>query len=114
MTAHPSQLSQSSRSASPLAGPRIEALVAFLALALAPHVTRLPLWVTGLALLSWTYVLLAPRLRWRLPPRRLLQGITLLAVAAAMAAPAVTTGQSRSLAGGVAVLAVVMGLKPLE
>lgn len=117
MTAQPSQLSQlsqSSRSASPLAGPRIEALVAFLALALAPHVTRLPLWVTGLALLSWTYALLAPRLRWRLPPRRLLQGITLLAVAAAMAAPAVTTGQSRSLAGGVAVLAVVMGLKPLE
>ncbi|AGW12631.1 hypothetical protein DGI_0729 [Megalodesulfovibrio gigas DSM 1382 = ATCC 19364] len=92
----------------------MEALVAFLALGLAPHALRLPAWIVGLVLLSWTYAILGPRSGWPRLPRWLLQAVTLLAVGIALLFPAGAAGENRTLAGGVAVLAVVMGLKPLE
>ncbi|GAB7079289.1 transglutaminase TgpA family protein [Megalodesulfovibrio paquesii] len=94
--------------------PRLEAVVAFLALALAPHALRLPPWITGLCLAAWGYALATPRRGWRLPGRRLLQVLTLAAVTLAVVEAVISTGSSKSLAGGVAVLATVMGLKPLE
>jgi len=81
-----------------------------LAAAVAPHVSHLKPWVTGLALGIALWRLLAARRGWRLPGRWLRTAIALAATAAIAASYRALTG----LDAGTALLALMAALKLLE
>ncbi len=85
-------------------------LLAVLALALAPHALRLPLWETALivALLVWRG--LAAQRQWRMPPTWLKSMLTVLAILAVIS----SAGSIRGQTGGTALLCIMAALKLLE
>lgn len=93
--------------------PRMAVMIGFLAVALAPHVLRIPVWVTGAALVAWAYALLGPRLGKALPSPRLLRWLSLCLVLSIFLV-AWLFGQGAGVTTFIPVLAALMGLKPLE
>lgn len=85
-------------------------LLATLALVLAPHAARLPLWESGLlgTLMLWRGV--AGFRRWRMPPTLVKAALTLAAFAAVYGSYGRVSGQH----AGVALLAVMLCLKLTE
>ena len=81
-----------------------------LVVATGPHVTRLPLWVIVWCLLLWGYAWLGQARRVPRPGRVLKVFLALAGIWAAMA----TFGHISGRDVGVAMLAVLLGLKPLE
>lgn len=85
-------------------------LIAFLALALLPHIGRLPLWITAGCISCWSYALLAEKYGWMAPPRLLKLLVTLLGMAVLIT----THGWFIGREAGSAMLALLLGVKPLE
>jgi transglutaminase-like putative cysteine protease len=81
-----------------------------LAVALGPHVTWLPGWITVWCLGLWGFVLLAAHRGYR-PPGRALR---LILAGAGLAGVGLTYGHLRGMDAGVSMLAVLLGVKPLE
>lgn len=88
----------------------IPALVGALCVAFLPNVTRLPTWIVVWCILCWGYSMMAATRRWPWPGK-----ITrhLLAVCG-FAIGVLTFGQSMGREAGVGLLALMVGLKPLE
>lgn len=80
------------------------------AVAYLPHVPRLPPWITLFVMAGWGYLFLAGLRGWSLPGHRWRHGITLCAVLLTL----LGFWGRFSLDTGVALLAVMLGLKPME
>jgi len=89
---------------------RLAATIAALALALAPHLSHLPPWVSGTVAAAMAWRLAAERRGWALPPRALRYGAALAGTLAVLAGYRTLNG----LDAGTALLAVMAGLKLLE
>ncbi|MEE8301239.1 MAG: DUF3488 domain-containing protein, partial [Candidatus Tectomicrobia bacterium] len=85
-------------------------LLSALTLAVLPHVTRMPLWITLSFLCLCGYRLLHDRARWRLPSRWLVGLLAVVAICGIMASFTVPTGRRAAIA----FLIVLLGLKLLE
>lgn len=85
-------------------------LLAILALAMAPHASRLPLWETTLVLALLLWRGFAAHKQWRMPPTWLKLLLTLFAIAALVGSLGGIKGQT----GGTAMLCMMAALKLLE
>jgi len=85
-------------------------LVGALIIAIAPHVSRLPLWITAWCSVMWGYQLLSRPYGWRMPTPFVRQMLTALGFVGGMA----TYHFSFNLDAGVGLLSIMMGLKPFE
>ena len=85
-------------------------LLAALVIALAPQVIRLPLWITAWCLALWGYALISVKRQWSPPGGSVRRVMTLCGVAGGLA----TYGFAFDLDAGVGLLAIMVGLKPLE
>jgi protein-glutamine gamma-glutamyltransferase len=94
-----------------IASPRhMPFILGALALAMAPHLVRIPAWIGLGCLVCWGYLLGILSLSWPRPGRVLRLVLTLSAVAAVL----LTTGPGFDRQTGLALFAVTAGLKPLE
>lgn len=89
---------------------RFPVVLAALGLAYAPHILRLPIWVTGFIALAWSYAWGMHLRGWPVPPRLIRALVALLCMAAVLATHGRTFGQD----AGVALLSLMMAMKPLE
>ena len=89
---------------------RMTPILIGLLVAVGPHVTRLPVWVIVWCLLLWGYAWLGDVRRMPRPGKLLKGFLALAGIWAAMA----TFGHISGRDVGVAMLAVLLGLKPLE
>lgn len=85
-------------------------ILAALVVALAPHVLRLPLWILAWVLGFWGYAWGIARQGWLEPGPKTRQTMTLAGLVIGLA----TYGFSFGLDAGVGLLALMVGLKPLE
>ena len=81
-----------------------------LVVALAPHVLRLPLWILAWVLGFWGYAWGIARRGWLVPTAKTRQMMTLAGLVVGLA----TYGFSFGLDAGVGLLALMVGLKPIE
>jgi transglutaminase-like putative cysteine protease len=81
-----------------------------LAFGLAPHLDHLPVWVVAWCAAIWLYVWLAGSRGWP-RPRKSVKGIMIVV---GLAGATITYGGATGREMGVAMLAVMLGLKPLE
>ncbi len=85
-------------------------IVFALVVAIFPHITRLPLWITLWCAGMWGYLLLAVRYRWPLPGKNPRRVLTVLGFAGLMLTYQQYLGQNAFLG----LLAVMAALKPFE
>jgi transglutaminase-like putative cysteine protease len=85
-------------------------LIGVLALAILPHVSRLPLWISAWCFSLWGYAFLAERYVWYRPNRIIRLFLTLAGVMAGLR----TFGYAVGLDAGVGILSILLGLKILE
>ncbi len=88
----------------------VKPVLAAVVVAYLPHALRLPPWITLFVLTGWGYLLLAGRRGWTMPGQRSRHSVTLCAVALTL----LSFLERFSLDTGVALLAVMLGLKPME
>lgn len=97
-------------SAEQLTNDRLAWVLISVAVALAPHVARLPVWVTGLFVLMAFWRLGAARMRWRMPPA----WVRALAALGGLAAVGVEFRAWGGQEAGTAMLVVMLSLKLTE
>jgi len=81
-----------------------------LAIALLPHISRLPLWVVSWCVIAWTYILVVEKYRLPLPGKALRMVLTISGTAAVL----LTTGFSLDRYSSVALLWIMASIKPME